>query len=249
MSLQEQVYDLFLLDQQVRGLESRLASAMRRVHAQKAKLDRLSHQDAELRAQIKRVKVKVATSEDTIQSGQERINKLREQMTQVKSNKEYSALLIEVNTLKVESGKVEDQALEEMGQTDLLENELSELAVKVAEQQKLAQLAQGEVDKCQTEVGHELNRLKIQRDDAAAQVPEDVRGRFNRRADAYEGQAMATVVEDNRRAMEYSCGGCYMSIPVEHVNSLMSYPNQVVECPSCGRILYMDRELKADLAK
>ena len=249
MPLQQQLYDLFLLEQQVRGLESRLEGAMRRVRAQQAKLDRLSRQDAELRDQIKRAKVKVAASEDQIQGGQDRINKLREQMNQVKSNKEYSALLIEVNTLKVETGKIEDQALEEMGQVDLLENELSEVAVKVADQQKLAQLAQGEVDKCQAEVGHELQGLKVRRDDAAALVSDDVRGVFNRLADAYEGQAMATVVEENRRAMEYSCGGCYMSIPVERVNSLMSYPDQFVECPSCGRILFMDQELKATLAK
>jgi len=70
-----------------------------------------------------------------------KIEKLRQQMNSVRSNKEYSALLVEVNTFKVEKDKLEEEALLAMGKVEGVAADLTALEAQVAEQAKLAKVA------------------------------------------------------------------------------------------------------------
>jgi uncharacterized protein len=249
MALQEKMHELFLLDQQVRGLRSRVDAAEGRLRSHSVKLEQLERQHQELVGQYKHVQVLAADLENQVQSAEQRINHLREQMNSVKSNKEYSALLIEVSTLKNERGKLEEQALVEMERQERIKEEVEALHQRVLEQQKTVEVARQEVGAAQAEVRERLDEVSSQRDQAEKNVPLEARTLFRRLADIHDGEALATVVEENRRHMEYSCGGCYMSIPIERVNTLMMRPDEMSCCPSCGRILYMDQELRATFAK
>lgn len=245
MSLQEQMRALYLLDQEVRGLRSRLDAAIRRQQAQQNKLEQHQRQYAELEEQIRLGQAKAGALELQVKAAEDKIAKLREQMNTVKSNKEYSALLVEVNTLKVDKSKLEDEALARMGEVDALKQHLEQVEEKIQQQQKLVDLAAAEVASARAEVGQRLEEVTAQRDAAADQVPQEARALFNRLAQNYEGEAMAPVEEADRRRMEYNCGGCYMSLPIERVNALMMKPDDLVTCPNCGRILYLDQELKS----
>lgn len=245
MSLQEQMRALYLLDQEVRGLRSRLDAAIRRQQAQQNKLEQHQRQYAELEEQIRLGQAKAGALELQVKAAEDKIAKLREQMNTVKSNKEYSALLVEVNTLKLDKSKLEDEALARMGEVDALKQHLEQVEEKIQQQQKLVDLAAAEVASARAEVGQRLEEVTAQRDAAADQVPQEARALFNRLAQNYEGEAMAPVEEADRRRMEYNCGGCYMSLPIERVNALMMKPDDLVTCPNCGRILYLDQELKS----
>jgi len=127
MGLNDALRELNLVDQQLRGLESRLSGAKRHAHAQQLKLDQLQQQADELRDQLKHSQANAAGLENEIASADAKINRLREQMNAVKTNKEYSAMLVEVNTLKADRGKIEEQALEEMARADVLRGEVDAL--------------------------------------------------------------------------------------------------------------------------
>jgi uncharacterized protein len=247
MSLHTKLRELFLLDQQVRGMRARLDAATVRENALRGKLDRLAQQRNELAEQHKLVQAKAAGLEHQARDVETRIARLREQMNSVKNNKEYSALLIEVNTIKLEKGKLEDEALDQMAKVETLAQELKQFDAQVGEQEKLVALAKAEVAAAKAEVGTQLDELRQKRDAAEQEVPQESRAQFNRVAVAHDGETMAPVIEESRRHLEYSCGGCYMSIPVERVNALTKNDDQVVICPSCGRILYLDQELKASM--
>ena len=247
MSLHVRLRELFLLDQQVRGLRTRLVAAETRQRALQGKADRLSQQRTELVSQHKMLQAKAGGFELQAREFEDRITRLREQMNTVTNNKEYSALLIEVNTMKLEKGKVEDQALEQMSQVETVAAELKELDEKLAEQNKLVGIAKAEVEAAGAEIAGQLAEVTQKRNAAEQQVPEEALNLFNRLADMHEGEALAPVIEESRRHMEYSCGGCYMSIPVERVNALSTRTDQAVCCPNCGRILFLDPELKASM--
>jgi predicted nucleic acid-binding Zn-ribbon protein len=243
------MYQLFLLEQQVRGLRTRQDAATRRLTAQKTKLGQLEQQLQEMTGQLKQVQAKAGTLETEAKSADAKIQHLRDQMNTVKNNREYSALLLEVSTLKAEKGKVEDQALAEMERVESLKKEHETLAAKVAEQVKIVHGAETEVEAAKREVGDQLDEVTAKRDDAQKELPADSLAQFRRLTVVHDGEALAAVVEESRRHMEYSCGGCYMSIPVERVNSLMMKPNDLSFCPNCGRILFMEPELKSSFAK
>lgn len=247
MSLQENLYNLFLLDKQVRGMRRRLDASTGRLNAQTARLGQFTQQHTELQTQLKHNQAKATGLENQAKDIQQRIEHLRQQMQNVTNNKEYSAVLLEVNTLKEDKSKVEDEALEQMEQIDTLKREIEEMASRVQEQEKLVEVAQAEVETCRTEVGQQLNELEARRNEAEQQIPIDARTLFNRMADMHEGNAMVPVSEESRRHMEYTCGGCYITIPAERVNALMTQKDQIICCPSCSRILYIEKELQASI--
>lgn len=244
MSLQEQLRELFRLDQRVRGLRTRLDAAIALHKTQKTKLDAFTRQRDELTLQIKHAKVKATELERQVNEIDTRINHLREQMNSVKNNKEYSALLIEVNTIKNDKGKLEEETLQQLTQVDMLAASLESAQQKVTDQEKLVQVAQQEVDARQLEVGQQLDEATRERDEAHAKVPADARAVFQKQASIHDGEAMAAVVEEDRRHLEYSCEGCYMGLPIERVNTVISQPDAIVTCPSCGRILYADKQFR-----
>lgn len=248
MSLTDQLRDLYQLDQRVRGLRTRLDAALRRQKAQQTRLEQADRQHAELLDQHKVLQVKAQTLEGQARDLDARIDTLRGQMNNVKTNKEYSTLLVEVNTFKLEKSKIEDAALAEMTKLEALQKDVDAAANKLAEQRKIVEGAAKEVADAQTEVGKELAAAEIERDRAREALPRSAREEFDEAANIHDGQAMAAIVEESRRHMEYSCGGCYMQLPVERLNGLLRGGDEIVHCTSCGRILYIEKSLRESLA-
>lgn len=248
MSLQKQVHDFYLLNSQLRGLGRRLATATRRRDAQQRQLDQLQTQRDELAAQLRHSQASATAAEKQVEEVDRKIEAHREQMNTVTNNKQYSALLVEVNTLKIEKGRLEEAALAEMNGVEEATAKLAELDAEIAERQKVLQSAEQEVEAARAEAGDRLDRVQAERDDAAAALPPEVLQNFERLDEAYDGEALAEVEEQDRRRMEYTCGGCFMSLPVEVVNKLMTRPDTVTTCTNCNRILYVDEALKDALA-
>ncbi len=248
MPLQQSVHDLYLKECNVRGLRRRLDSATRYHAAQSGKLNQLTTQATELGSQLKQTQTRAQTLEHQARDLETRIEKYRQQMTQVKSNKEYSALLLEVNTLKLEKGKIEEQALTQMGDAERLQGEVDQLKAQVEQQQKVVLRAVQDVEARKQEVGTELDSAVTARDEAAQHVPADVRNILNRLMDQFDGEAMAEVSIEDLRRQEFTCGGCYMNLPVERINALLLRPDELVICPSCGRYLIATDSLRDTLA-
>jgi len=248
MSLQDDLRALFVLDKQVRGLRSRLDATLRREKLMGGKLEQLQQQHHELTDHLRHVQARTADLEGQSESLDERITKQRDQMNTVKTNKEYSALLVEVNTLKLEKGKLEEQTLEEMGKIDELKEEVAAIEEKIEEQKKLVEGAGSDVQAARDAVGDKLDEVQAERDRAAEAIPESALKTFEKLADDYDGEAMAAIVEQDRKRMEYTCDGCFTILPFECVNAAITRADDVVLCPNCDRILYMDKELKADLS-
>lgn len=247
MTLQEKIYELFLLEKQVRGLNRRLEVANYQHTQMQTKLNRLQTQHDELAGQLKQTQAHSSTLEHQTRDEETRITTLRDQMASVTNNKEYSALLVEVNTLKLSKGKVEEEALIQMDQVEALSKQLKELAGQIKEQKKLVTATAGEVESRKEEVGAELALRTTKRDEAADAIAPDIKSAFDRLCDQHDGEALAPAVEDNAKRMEYSCGGCYMAIPLETVNSLFTQPDSVTTCPSCQRFLYVDDTLRQQM--
>lgn len=246
MSLTGDLYELFLIDQQVRGLSRGLNAAAAHLKTQHARLDQIRGQLAELTDQLKHVQAAAATLENDAATINQRVEKHRDQMNSAKNNKEYSALLVEINTLKIEKGKVEEQALEQLGKAETLKAQVEAMKLKVTEQEKVRQHAEQKLAERRAEVGDQLEQVKARRATAARQVPAQSLSVFEKLSEATDGEAMAEVNREDPRS-DYTCGGCYMALPMERVNLLATTDN-VVRCPSCTRILYLATETRAALS-
>ncbi|MEM9414164.1 MAG: C4-type zinc ribbon domain-containing protein [Planctomycetota bacterium] len=248
MPLQDQLRAFYELDQRVRAMRSRLDAAINRHAAQERKKSQLDQQAAELRDQLKQNQAKAALLESEASGLEAKITGLRDKMNAVTSNKEYSALLVEVNTGKLEQGKHEELAIAAMTKVEELTAELEALQARVDEQGRIAKAAEADVEEARGEVGEQLEALNRERDAAGEPIAPAVRKQFDRLCEVHDGEAMAGIQEQNKRRMEYTCDGCYTLIPVETVNTLITRPDEVVTCSNCERILFVSEEIRDSLS-
>ena len=249
MSLGENLINLFHVEGQVRGLRSRLDSAERYVIAQTGLLDTLGEQREELSARRRQVQATIGNLEMESAAATERIEKLRNELNGSTTNKQYTAVLTELNTAKLGQTEIDDRILNDMELVEQNTEQLEALNHNIEERQKVKAAAESELATRHEEVGSRLAEVEAEREGAAAAVPSMELKIFNELADAYEGEAMAQIEEIDLRRREYVCGSCNISLPFESVASLLGSSDLMVRCTACGRILYLNEETRGSLVK
>jgi predicted nucleic acid-binding Zn-ribbon protein len=244
MTLHAKLHRLFLVDRQLNGLKGRVSGAKARHRKHNAHLKQLNTQNAVLSKQLKEVRASAHNLENEAKGINNKIQSLREHMNSVKTDKEYRAILVEVNTLKEGKGGLEDQALEALGKVEAHEVELKDLEGLIADAAKKVELALNEVNEGEAEIADQLTQLEAERIEAAKEVPPEALSHYEVQSEASDGEPMASIMEEDRRRLEYTCEGCYIQLPVEAVNKLLTRPNEMVICPSCGRILFISDTLR-----
>lgn len=249
MSLMDSLMQLNQVDAQVRGLRSRLTSSERYFNAQSTQLQDIQDNLQELETRKLHTKATMANHESEMAAINERIEKLRDELNSSETNKQYTAVLTELNTVKANRAEIEDQALEEMGSVESIEEDIKAKQELAVEREKVRDHAASQLKERKAEIGDRLSELESEREEAACAVQPKALAIFNNLADIYDGEAMASIEEINRRHREYSCTACNIHLPYETVSLLMGGIESVVCCGACTRILYLQEELRGSLAK
>jgi predicted nucleic acid-binding Zn-ribbon protein len=249
MGLVENLLNLFRVDGQVRALRSRLTTAERYLNAQTKQLNDLLQSQAELAMRRKHLQATIGNLEVEVKTMDARLEKLRGELNSAATNKQYAAVLTELNTVKTNRGEIEDRMLGEMEQVEKLQQQQTELEAQIAEKNKLRNMAQQQLDERRADVGQRLAELESERQAAAAIIPANELALFDELAEDNDGEAMAQVEEVDRRHREFACGACNMHLPFELITMLISRHDTLVRCPSCTRILFMQEETRGSLAK
>jgi uncharacterized protein len=238
---------LFQADQALRESQARLDAAARNVRIQDLRVNDLSEKLKLAQFGLKEQQTKSGGLDLDLRARDAHIEKLRTQQQTAKNNKEYQAFLVEINTAKVDRNKVEDEAMKVLEAVERGQNDAGALQAQLqAELQKLQTLKQ-ESGETVARLQAEVDALRPARDEAANAVPMRAREAFERLAERYEGEAMSSLAKPDRRREEYLCTACNMSLVVNIYNKLHSR-DELVYCPSCGRMLYIPEDLPPEAA-
>ena len=171
---------------------------------------------------------------------EDQVSRLRGQLNTVKTNKEYAAILTQINTLKADNARIEEEALKIMQEVDAIKAEAEKVDVQIeTEQKRLGEIQQNNAEEIKR-LDAMMQELTAQRTEAAKAVPSEALASFDRIASSYDGNAMAVIeVQGKKPPYEYTCGGCFMSLNAEHANALRTR-DEIRHCDNCGRILYME---------
>ena len=249
MELMESLLKLSQVDAQVRGLRSRLQSAQRYLDTQTRQLGDLNQQLQELQTRRKHMQATIANHESEMATIDERIEKLRDELNSSVTNKQYSAVLTELNTIKANRSEIETQEIGELELVESVETEIKTIQSQFEERSKMRDLAEAQLKERESEIGQRLGELETEREQAADDVPMKALDIFDTLADIYDGEAMATIDEVSLRHREYACGACNIQLPFETVSVLMGGVSTVVRCTACTRILYLQDEVRGALVK
>ncbi len=238
---------LFQADQKLREAQGRLDAASKNVRLQDRKVTDLNEKLKAAQTHLREQQSSAAQLELEVKSRDARIERLRSQQQVAKNNKEYQAFLVEINTEKVDRGKLEDELLKQMETVEKLQAEVKDLAALAeAEQAKLSTMRE-QMGQTLDALQAEVDALRPARDEAAAAVPAKLRDAFERLAERYEGEAMSPLLKPDRRREEYACGACNMDLVTDVYNKLHSR-DELVFCPSCGRMLFIPEDLPPETA-
>jgi uncharacterized protein len=168
--------------------------------------------------------------ESDIQTQEQKISKLKDQMLQAKTNEQYRAFQNEIDFCGKEIRRLEDRILELMSESEPLEK-----AVKAAEAALKTEKAQVEAEKQdarnRTAVDETaLRDLQKDRNTIAARINPAVVQQYER---ARKGGRGTGVTE----AIEGRCSACHMAIRLQFFQELKR-GDKVMACESCHRILF-----------
>lgn len=255
MSVTESLLRVFRVDQQLVGLQSRLRAAERFLEEQNKQLAAIESKRDAAASQLKQLQATVADHEGEMARLDARVEALREQMNTARTNKEYKAFLTEMNTFKADKSNAETAALELMTKSDELKKQVAELESQKVEREKLQKVAHDDRAKKADEIKDRLAQLQKERDAAATQVPPKEMGIYADLVRKKGDDAMAPVIELDRRSHDYACGACQMTVTIETVSALIrgtsaSAANApLVQCGSCHSILYLEKETAESLSQ
>jgi predicted nucleic acid-binding Zn-ribbon protein len=166
------------------------------------------------------------------------ISKLRASLNNAKTNKEYAAVLTQLNTTKADNSKVETQSLELLKDIEADGAECKDIQKQIDEQKEKLEQTRKESEILAAKYQVEIDKIQAEWDQVARTIPKDSLEKFKRVAETYDGHAVALIEEQPGKKGVYSCGGCFMGITAESVNLLMT-KDDIIRCPNCTRILVL----------
>jgi predicted nucleic acid-binding Zn-ribbon protein len=241
MSVTAKLLSVFRVDQQLRGLKSRLNVAEKFLAEQEKLLKDLDTKNGAAAAELKQLKTTIAGEEGEAAALDARMATLRERMNNSKTNKEYSAFVTELTTLKTRKEEIEKAEMGEMEKVEGLQKKADEYAAARAERVTIITAAKKDRDAKAAEIKDRVAELQAQRDKAAAEVPAGDLKILEEMIGKLGDEAMSPVEVVDRRAHEWSCTSCQMTLPVELVNNLSM--GKMARCISCKCILYTEEDV------
>lgn len=239
MSVTEKLLRVYRVDRQLAGLKGRLTSAQRFLDGQLGHLASLEQKQTDAQQRLLKLKAEAGEHESEIAALDERITMLRDRMNSANTNKEYKALLTEVNTHKAERGHLEETTLELMTRIEALEAEVASLVEQRTERDKMRHVAEQERDGHKLSVQDRVDELERERAEVIKDVPPGPLGTYEHLLAERDEEAMGPVEIVDRKRHEYNCGSCMIALPIESVSALLSHGDMTV-CVSCGCILYLE---------
>lgn len=231
--LQEIDHRLAELSREIASLPVHIAQIEKKLvsHERKLEADR-----AALSANQKERK----SCEGDIQTQEQKISKLKDQMLQAKTNEVYRAFQNEIDFCQNEIRKAEDRILELMGESEPLEKN-----VKAAETALRIEKTQVEAEKQEarerTAVDQKASaELQAERAGVVKEMSHSVYRRYEQSRKARRGIGVAEVVDGR-------CSVCHMALRPQFFQELRK-GDQVMVCESCQRILFYNPPIAFDEA-
>jgi predicted nucleic acid-binding Zn-ribbon protein len=226
------------VENRLRAAKAKLARSRRSVAIQENQVRSLQSALEAKKEEVQLTKMQSDRLELELRTRDQEITKLRACLNAAKTNKEYAAVLTQLNTTRADNSKIEGQILELMKSVEADEGECANIRAQIEEQKQKLEQARKKVESSAAEHEAEIAKTQAEWNEVAKTIPRKALEVFNRVAETYDGEAVARIEEQEGRTAAYSCGGCYMGVPAESVNLLMT-KDEIIRCPNCTRILVL----------
>jgi predicted nucleic acid-binding Zn-ribbon protein len=218
------------LEQKIAELQKQVSDIPTEIRALHDELDRLNQAHQARTERTQELAKQRRTLEGEIDLMRAKLSKLRDQLMSVKTNKEYTVMLHEIQVADEQIRNEEDKVLEIMEEAESMEQELltaeKELNARSAELLEKIRICEASVPGMEAEI----NKLSNEKASMEAHIEADLLVRYRRLSEARKGMALAEVKDE-------LCQACHVRIrPQVYADVLRT--EEIFACDSCSRLLF-----------
>jgi predicted nucleic acid-binding Zn-ribbon protein len=163
---------------------------------------------------------------------QEKIKREEARMLEVKTNKEYQALLNEIEAIKNTTSREEEEILQILEEIDEVKKDLSK-------REKEVTMTLDKIEKEKKKIQEKMDQgdgiwkeQKERREALSKQIESNLFKLYNTLKEKRQGVGVVNVKKE-------TCQGCFVNIPPQMFIEVQKN-NAIIRCPNCNRILYWE---------
>jgi uncharacterized protein len=236
----ERLIRLQQLETSAEDARRRMADLPQRLQSLDARLEQVRELVTGAKTRLAGAQEKRRADEKEVSTVQTRLAKYKDQLLEVKTNREYQAMLHEIEAAQNDIRVREDRILEIMVESDELSTAIktSEAELKTAEKETAAERQL--LDQETARLRAALEETGAAREKLAAEIDRGVLATFEQVARNRKGLAVA-------EARGGLCTICHVRLRPQVFNEVRRNAS-IIQCDSCRRILYFAGEAEAPAA-
>lgn len=221
---------LEMVETEIRTIKSILEEIPKKLDTLNARLEAFETTITDKETAFFDMQKKYRENESDVQMNLDSIKKSNEKLMSVKTNKEYQAILKEIEDLEKKNSMIEDQMLAYLERI-----ETEEKSVGLQKQEYLQEKEQIEREKNTIELEKDEKKKKLvlleaDRNDIAKRIAPMLLNRYEVIRNQVKGEAIVAI----KNAV---CQGCHLNVPPQMYNELQRR-DTLIFCPHCHRIIY-----------
>lgn len=226
----ETLFEAQKIETQIMEGEQKLLQAPKRLKQMEEELLAVSQKIDKQKEIIDELEKERRKKEKELEGEKEKIKKLEVRLYDVKTNKEYQALLKEIEAAKEANDRTEEDVLVLMDKVEDLRKDYESSSVHLQEIEQSSQAERAVIEKEIRSMDEIIANLTRERDNLLSVVSESLRNIYGILRERRGGIAVTNVKNG-------VCLGCNMNIPPQLFIEVTKNKT-LIQCPSCNRILF-----------
>lgn len=230
----ETLCEMQKLDTQLMEHERKSAQAPKRLAEIEQDLQKAKDKVAKEKEIIEELDKERRRKEKELDAEKERIKKVQSKLYEIKTNKEYQAVLKETEAAQSANDKTEEEIILLLERIEELRKDYDASVAYVKKRDKEVEAEKKELEKEMSSVESVVKKLKKERDALLSKLSGEAKARYKVLMEKRSGLAVVNVKNG-------VCLGCYMNIPPQLFIEVTKNA-RLITCPSCNRIFCYQEE-------
>ena len=226
----EKLIELQGIDTKLRDLNDLLGDLPSRVEELDQQEESIKNSLVEQKDRLKELEVEMHKRDVSIAQINDKINKFKDQLFLVTNNKQYDALMLEIDHLKEQRANNETESIAFLEEKETLTESVESMESGLGELSQNLRVRREKLETAISQSAEEKSSLEQQRTEQVNGIDLNIVSVYDRVMKAKDGLAVVHLSDS-------SCGGCGARIPAQTITEVRA---KIVmhRCDVCGRFLY-----------
>ena len=226
----EQLIELQGIDTKLKDLNDLLGDLPSKVQGLNEQEDSIKNSLVDNKERLKELEVELHKKEVNVSQLDGKVATLKDQLFLVTNNKQYDALMKEVDYLKEKKSALENESIELLEEKEQLLESIESMETELKDLTEDLSKRREKLESAISESADEKSILERERQDRVDKIDLNIVSVYDKVMGARDGLAVVHVEGTG-------CGGCGAHIPPQTVTEVRA-ETRIHRCDICGRFLY-----------